>query len=260
MALYGLPARSGPPERGIGWRSASRQERRDAIIDSGRRLQWQAALAELRSCTALGFRAESCGAGQLITFAAAAMLWQEALQIFEVVQANDPAPGVNSLTGAIDACGRGGRWQAALLLLKQMAAGRLRPNIFTVSAVTSALARAGEWQRALGHLGDSEACRLDPDRIAFNMLVGACGKAQRWGAALDTLEVMGARRLEIGIVDYSAVIHACSKVVTSLRRFVWPPGWPRAKSRASRAPPRRRRSRVPSSASRALDPDLTMCQ
>lgn len=148
-----------------------------------------------------------------------AQLWRKALELIEQMKEDRSWPDVYSYSGAIGACGAGGRFEEALELIKIMQKGPLksRPNKISYTGAISACARCGEWAPALQLFVSMRADRIVCDTVSYNALLSALVNGGQADMAYDIWNEMCGEKGNVG-KNVAPDIISLTSVIASLGR------------------------------------------
>ena len=117
---------------------------------------------------------------------------EEALDLFQRMQASGLRPNLRAYTAAARACASSRLWPVALSLYADVHdSDELTSDTVFVNAVLKACERGGQHEEAELLLGEMRANGPPPDAISYNTVIAAasrCGKWQRALALLDDME------------------------------------------------------------------------
>jgi len=195
-----------PPRPGGRRPTAAERGAAQQIASHGRKRDWRAALAVLRSleerANAVHYNAaiDACGKGGQ---------WKQALSLLREMSAADLPLDSFSFSSAISAQAKApDGWRRALALLRAMRMQGLPQSRYCHNAAVSVCGASGEWRRALQLLAAMEREGPSPDAYSFNAAIAACGRAKQWLEALALLEEAPRAGVRPDVVTYSAAMAA----------------------------------------------------
>lgn len=138
--------------------------------------------------------------------------WEEALAIWDDMQAAGCKPTGHAYSAVISACATGGEWQKAVSLFDEMLAWSIKPDVVSCTALVTALGTDGQWERAEKVVEWMLRNDIRPNVRTYTALVAALANAKQWHKATDIVKRMRSHSLGQGVepnaYTYSALLKA----------------------------------------------------
>jgi pentatricopeptide repeat protein len=161
--------------------------------------------------------------------------WEDALLQVDRIATLSGRPVVETYTGLIKACKDSGRWQDALSIFEHMQAA-CAPNIGCYNLVLSIYAQRKMYEDSKnlfdvikkGRVGPPQLYRQDPrlspDMFTYEAMLGACATSEKW----DDLEVLFRQMLlqgyQLNSKRHAWIVQAISDA-GKVRCYIRFPGW-----------------------------------
>merc|ERR1711871_1870786 len=114
----------------------------------------------------------------------------------------------------ITACAKRGKTEEALDLFESMQAAGVKPNVISYNSLITACANGGKPEEALDLFESMQGAEVKPDVISYNSLITACAKGGKAEEALDLFESVQAAGVKADVISYNSLIdclHLCEE-------------------------------------------------